>query len=113
MLTTYTYVLNFLCNDPLVGGYRGWSHASALRLLPTRHDASSCQCIGALMTSSPLRPLWMLFPSQNGYTALIWASKYNYLNLVKALIAAGADLNAKDNVGEGGNRLRSCLIDCH
>ena len=46
-----------LCDNPLVGGYGGWSHTSALRLVPTRHDASSCQCILALMTSLPLRPL--------------------------------------------------------
>ena len=40
-----------------------------------------------------------------GYTALIWASQNNYLEVVKVLVAAGADVNYKDHVGEGGDGL--------
>ena len=35
---------------------------------------------------------------QNGWTALIWASYNRRLEVVKALLAAGADRDAKDNV---------------
>ena len=48
----------------------------------------------------------MMFPSQEGMTALIVVSKNNNLEVVGALVAAKADLNAKDNVGEGGHSLR-------
>ena len=36
---------------------------------------------------------------QSGLTALILASQNGRLEVVKALVAAGADVNAKDNVG--------------
>ena len=36
--------------------------------------------------------------SQNGYTPLIWASQNGHLEVVKALVAAGADINAAENV---------------
>ena len=42
-----------LCDIPLVGRYGAWSRTSARRLLPPCHDVSTCQCILALMTSSP------------------------------------------------------------
>ena len=45
---------------------------------------------------SPLHPL---FDAQNGRTALIWVSYLGYIEEFKALMAAGADVNAKDNVG--------------
>ena len=40
-----------------------------------------------------------MVPSQNGWTALIEASAMGHLEVVKALVAAGADVNVKDNVG--------------
>ena len=39
-----------------------------------------------------------------GFTALIKASDNGYLEVVKALVAAGADINAKNNVGGWGYR---------
>ena len=39
-----------------------------------------------------------MVPSQVDETALIWASTYGYLEVVKVLVAARADVNAKDNV---------------
>ena len=39
---------------------------------------------------------------QNGWTALMWASTRGYLEVVKALVAAGADVNAKNKVGVCG-----------
>ena len=57
-------------------------------------SASYC-CIVALTSSSPLSPLgMMLVPSQDGYTALIKASAQGHLEVVEALVAAGADVNA-------------------
>ena len=38
-----------------------------------------------------------IFP-QDGSTALIWASKNGFLDVVKALIQHGADANAVNNV---------------
>ena len=40
--------------------------------------------------------------SQNGWTALISASGGGYHEVVKALLAAGADKEAKNEVGTGG-----------
>ena len=42
-----------------------------------------------------------MVPSQFGQTALMTASNKGQLEVVKLLVAAGADVNAKDNVGEG------------
>jgi len=36
----------------------------------------------------------------SGYTPLIEAAIYGYLNIVKILVEAGADLNAKNKKGE-------------
>ena len=36
--------------------------------------------------------------AQNGFTALVWGSQEGHLDVVKALVAAGADLNILDNV---------------
>ena len=43
----------------------------------------------------------MMVPSQGGYTALILASMKGYLDVVKALVAAGADISANNMVGGG------------
>ena len=43
----------------------------------------------------------MTVPSQDGRTALMEASANGYYEVVKVLMAAGADLNAKNNVGGG------------
>ena len=36
---------------------------------------------------------------QDGQTPLHWASDKGHLDVVKALVASGADVTAKDNVG--------------
>ena len=56
-----------------------------------------------------------MVPSQSGYTALIWASLNGHLEVVKALVAAKADVNAKNNVGQGGHCVwqREVLIAHH
>ena len=41
----------------------------------------------------------MCVVSQIGSTALIWASSKGHLEVVKALLAAGTDTEAKDEVG--------------
>ena len=46
-------------------------------------------------------PSWALLPGlgiKDGYTALIMASRCGYVEVVEALLAAGADREAKDNV---------------
>ena len=43
-------------------------------------------------------PLISTSALQNGYTSLIWASQDGHLEVVKALVAAGADINAAENV---------------
>ena len=43
--------------------------------------------------------LYLCVVSQIGSTALIWASSKGHLEVVKALDAAGADIQAKDEVG--------------
>ena len=48
-----------------------------------------------------------MVPSQNGYTALYLASNEGYLEVVKALVADGADVNAKDKVGQARGALRT------
>ena len=40
----------------------------------------------------------LLSDAQNGYTALIWASQEGHLEVVKALVVAGEDINIVDNV---------------
>ncbi len=35
---------------------------------------------------------------QNGYTALMWAASYVYVNVVQCLVEAGANLEAVDRV---------------
>ena len=54
-----------------------------------------------------------MVPSQYNYTTLVYgntalmkASYNGHLEVVKALVAAGADVNAKDNVGQGGHCVR-------
>ena len=42
--------------------------------------------------------LLVRFVSQDGATSLIWASNKGHLEVVKALLAAGSDKEAKDNV---------------
>ena len=42
-----------------------------------------------------------MVPSQKRYTALIRAIENGHLEVVQALVAAGADVNARTNVGEG------------
>ena len=46
---------------------------------------------------------------QEGWTALMWASDKGYLEVVEALVTAGADLNAKNEVTELGAWLRFLL----
>ena len=41
------------------------------------------------------------FVQQAGSTALIWASKEGHVEVIKALLAAGADKYAKDEVADG------------
>lgn len=56
------------------------------------------------MSSTPLLIIsytfWMV-PAQNGLTALMVASIGEYLEVIKALLAAGTDVNAQDNVRGG------------
>ena len=39
--------------------------------------------------------------TQDGWTSLMGASRNGDLEVVKSLVASGADVNAKDNVGDG------------
>jgi ankyrin repeat protein len=39
-----------------------------------------------------------VFPSQNGYTALHWASEEGHPKVVKLLVQSHANVNVKDNV---------------
>ena len=57
----------------------------------------------------------MMFPSQtqDEYTALIWAIKSNYLEVVQELVAARADVNAQDSVGERGHCIRRGVLIGH
>ena len=49
-----------------------------------------------LMHSSPIR---ISYIHQAGSAALIWASREGHFDVAKALLAAGADTEAKDKVG--------------
>ena len=62
---------------------------------------------GVTTAEHPLRPYFSisyLFPSgvQGGLTPLVGACKQGSLELVKALVALGADINPRDNVSLGG-----------
>ena len=54
-----------------------------------------------LITLSCLRPLLYVRCPRDGFTALMEASYYGFLEVVKALVVAKADIRAKDNVGGG------------
>ena len=47
---------------------------------------------------------WCFHTQEDGYTALIQACNNGYLEVVKALVAAGANVNAVDEVGGWGSR---------
>ena len=55
------------------------------------------------MMPSPLPTPWMMMPSQDWYTPLMLASQMGYVDVVRALVACKADVNAKGRVGVGGN----------
>ena len=97
-----------------------WSASLSASLTPlvascSRH--ASYRFIVALKSSAH-SPLWMilLVPSQAGMTALRWASGVwvitGHLEVVKALITNGADVNAKDNVGGGCGIMLFSYITC-
>ena len=46
---------------------------------------------------------------QDGYTALIWASREGHDDCVEKLIAHGARVDIQDKVSEGGDGVCACL----
>ena len=77
-------------------------------MLPSLTDPSRVCVLCSCLLPHPPAPS---FPScQDGSTALIRASENGDLEVVKALLAAGADVNAKTEVqrvwGLGGRRVR-------
>ena len=69
----------------------------------TDSDTSSIHVQGDV-PPPPHPPLPLPPPSgtQYGITPLIWASLKGHLEVVKTLVASGADVNAKTNVSDGG-----------
>ena len=87
---------------------RGSSLIAAWLITLITHHCISTRCHNntnpAPLSRSP--PLthnltdWIVASSQGGRTSLITASENGYLEVVKALVALGADVKAKDNVSD-------------
>ena len=45
---------------------------------------------------------------QDGGTALVWASRYGFMECVKVLLDRGADVNMQDNVSAIVDQLNTC-----
>ena len=78
-------------------------HRATSPTLPGLPDKSSSHLFHCCLEISHNSSLWIArWCPQDGSTALIEASYKGHSQVVKELAAAGADVNAKTNVGGGG-----------